>query len=93
MTIIIVVLPGMTPPAYSYEYTADPEASVITGHIYRGCLFPNLKGLFFYAEWRGYVKMCIDPIFTTTSTQWPESPEGEQDIGYFREAEALCWRQ
>lgn len=47
-------------PVYNYPHTTPPpDVSVIGGYYYRGCLFPNLQGLYIYAHFTGYRIMII----------------------------------
>ena len=42
---LAAVHPNITFPIGSREYGGEGTA-IIGGHMYRGCLFPNLKGIF-----------------------------------------------
>lgn len=42
----------MTMPIDSYVYGSEGVAT-IGGHMYRGCLYPNLNGLYIYGDLTG----------------------------------------
>ena len=44
------VQPDMILPINSYAYGTE-GISVIGGHMYRGCLYPNLNGMYIYGDY------------------------------------------
>ena len=52
MQLLISVRPDMTLPIDSYAYGTE-GISVIGGHVYRGCLYPNLNGMYIYGDFIG----------------------------------------
>ena len=54
---IITVEQEMILPINSYPYGSEGIA-VIGGHVYRGCLYPNLKGMYIFGDFIGLVMQC-----------------------------------
>lgn len=53
--------PNLTLPVYTYNHTTNPlRCSVTGGEVYRGCAFPQLQGVYFFAEY------CSNEVWTLT---------------------------
>ena len=69
---------GIVFPIDDYEYGSEGIA-LIGGHMYRGCLHPNLNGAYIFGDFTGYLKNTTYSLHTPAYLlQWSACFEREQ---------------